>query len=114
MLQEYISSLSHTLKPRTVIFLIKDNKVLLGYKKTGFGKGNYIGIGGKVEKGETVEEGAIRELEEEVQVTVLPNNLNKVAIVKFYFPHIKDESWNQEVHAYLVSEWNGEPQKLMK
>lgn len=109
MLQEYTNSLTKTLKPRTVIFLVKHGEVLLGYKKSGFGKGNYVGIGGKVESSETIEEGAIRELKEEINVDVLPSNLKKVAILKFYFPHVKDESWNQEVYAYLVTQWNGEP-----
>ena len=40
-------------------------RVLLGMKKRGFGAGMWNGFGGKVELGETVEEGARRELEEE-------------------------------------------------
>ena len=109
MLNEYTASLSKTLKPRTVIFLVKQNLVLLGYKKSGFGKGNYVGIGGKVESNETIEEAATRELKEEINVDVPISDLNKVAILKFYFPHIIDESWNQEVYAFLVTRWDGKP-----
>lgn len=109
MLNEYIASLSKKLKPRTVIFLVKENSILLGYKKSGFGKGNYVGIGGKVESAETTEDGAIRELKEEINVDVSFNDLKKVAILKFYFPYIKDESWNQEVYAFVVTQWNGTP-----
>uniref|UniRef100_A0A7S1UJ50 Oxidized purine nucleoside triphosphate hydrolase n=1 Tax=Phaeomonas parva TaxID=124430 RepID=A0A7S1UJ50_9STRA len=40
-------------------------QLLLGYKKRGFGADLWNGFGGKVEKGETVEEAMVRELEEE-------------------------------------------------
>lgn len=83
--------------------------MLLGYKKNGFGKGNYVGIGGKVENNETTQEGAIRELKEEINVDVTLDDLQEVAILKFYFPHVKDESWNQDVYAYIVYQWSGDP-----
>ncbi|CEI89301.1 hypothetical protein RMCBS344292_03666 [Rhizopus microsporus] len=40
----------------------KEQKVLLGMKKRGFGANKFNGFGGKVELGETIEEGARREL----------------------------------------------------
>lgn len=40
-------------------------RILLGLKKRGFGAGKWNGFGGKVEKGETIEAAALRELEEE-------------------------------------------------
>ncbi|EGD77603.1 7,8-dihydro-8-oxoguanine triphosphatase [Salpingoeca rosetta] len=40
-------------------------RVLLGMKKRGFGSDRFNGFGGKVEPGETVEQGAVRELKEE-------------------------------------------------
>jgi len=40
-------------------------RMLLGMKKRGFGAGKWNGFGGKVEPGETVEDGAMRELHEE-------------------------------------------------
>lgn len=110
-LSEYKKTLTKNHKPRTVIFLVKEDKVLLGYKKNGFGKGYYLGIGGKVEKNESVEEGALREFREEVGVKIKPFNLQKVAVLDFYFPHVSDESWNQQVYAYLVYEWENEPQE---
>lgn len=51
-LENYLKSLKRPLSPRTITFLIKNNNVLLGFKKKGFGKGNWLGIGGKVEPGE--------------------------------------------------------------
>jgi 8-oxo-dGTP diphosphatase/2-hydroxy-dATP diphosphatase len=42
-----------------------DNQVLLGMKKRGFGVGKWNGYGGKLEPTETIEQCAVRELEEE-------------------------------------------------
>ncbi len=105
-LQEYKVLFTSPLKPRTVTFLLKEDKVLLGFKKSGFGIGNYIGIGGKVEEGETIEEAAIREVSEEIDVTI--SELTSKGIVNFYFPK---ESWNQEVHIFVVTTWQGEPKE---
>lgn len=108
-IDQYKKSLKHPLRPRTVSFLVKGDDVLLGLKKKGFGKGYYLGIGGKVEGNESIEQAAIREIEEEVAVKVA--DLKKVAVLNFYFPHVSDESWNQQVHAFLVNKWNGELQE---
>lgn len=88
---------------------MKDNEVLLGLKKRGFGKNYLLGIGGKVENGETIEDGAERELAEEINVK--PLELLKVGVFSFYFPHIEDESWNQEVHVFIANKWEKEPQE---
>jgi hypothetical protein len=37
-------------KQATLLFLIKDQKILLAMKKRGFGKGRWNGVGGKPEK----------------------------------------------------------------
>ncbi len=95
----------------TVIFLTKDNQVLLGLKKSGLGRGNYVGIGGKVEQGESIKEAAIREFKEEVKIELPPELLEEVAVVNFHFPHIKDGSWDQEVYAFLVEDYSVEPQE---
>ena len=49
----------------TLVFVHDNQKVLLGYKKRGFGAGRWNGFGGKVETGETLEQAARRELKEE-------------------------------------------------
>ena len=79
----------------------------MGYKKRGFGKGNLLGIGGKVEEGETIEQAAIRELQEEIDIK--PDTLTPRGILNFYFPHVEDESWNQQVHIFITTSWQGEP-----
>ena len=44
----------------TLVFVKEPGKILLGMKKRGFGQGRWNGFGGKVEKGETILEGAKR------------------------------------------------------
>lgn len=108
-LSDYKTTLKYPLLPRTITFLIKNNNVLLGYKKKGFGKGNYLGIGGKVEKDEKIKDAAIRETFEEIKVIVL--KLQHIGVLNFYFPHIPDESWNQQVHVFITNKWKGQPEE---
>lgn len=44
----------------TLVFVLQPNQVLLGLKKRGFAAGWWNGFGGKVEPGETIDEGAKR------------------------------------------------------
>ena len=56
---------THIMRDCTLCFVRKDDKILLGMKKRGFGKGKYNGFGGKKEDNETIHDAAIRELREE-------------------------------------------------
>lgn len=105
---------SPKLKDATLCFLIKENasginEICLAMKKRGFGEGRWNGVGGKVDtkSGETVEDAAIRETQEEILVK--PNKLDKVAELTFLFPHNPD--WHQLVHTYFVKDWQGEPEE---
>ncbi|MFA6005536.1 MAG: 8-oxo-dGTP diphosphatase [Patescibacteria group bacterium] len=109
LLQSYKQKIKNLPRKATVVFLVTEDKILLGFKKIGFGKGNWTGIGGKAEEGETIEDAAKRELYEETEVTT--SELVDCGVVNFYFPHIEDEIWNQEVHVYLIKKWNGEPKE---
>ena len=51
---------SLTRKLYTLTIIKQESMVLLGFKKRGFGKGKINGFGGKVEKGETIHDAAIR------------------------------------------------------
>lgn len=93
----------HT-KVCTLLFLRRDNEILLAMKKRGFGKGHWNGIGGKVETNETIEQALVRECQEEIHVT--PTAYKKVAVHDFVFP---DGSPDMKVHAYIASEWQGTP-----
>jgi len=56
--------------PATLVFVIRDGKILLIDKKTGLGRGKVNGPGGKVETGESPEDCAVRECQEELGITV--------------------------------------------
>jgi len=56
--------------PATLVFVFRDNEILLINKKTGLGKGKVNGPGGKVEPGETPEAAAVRECHEELDIRV--------------------------------------------
>ena len=97
------------MRPTTLCFAIKDDKILLAMKKRGFGAGRFNGYGGKVQEGETIEAAALREMKEEVGLAAENSNLNKVGQIKFFF---KDkEGWDQEMHVFLVKDWQGESQE---
>ena len=47
-------------KVLSLVFVLDRGKILLGFKKRGFGSGWWNGFGGKVNQGETIEDGARR------------------------------------------------------
>jgi 8-oxo-dGTP pyrophosphatase MutT (NUDIX family) len=99
----------HSLTICTLLFLRKDNQVLLGLKKRGFGVDKYNGIGGKVNPGELIEEATIRECEEEIGVT--PLDISQVAIIQFFQVPWKNNRVDTEVHVYECTHWTGEPKE---
>ena len=93
----------------TLCFLMKDNEILLAMKKRGFGEGKWNGVGGKVEKGESLVDAAVRELQEEIAVHTEPHHLEEVADIEFLFDGQPD--WNQHMHVFVARTWKGEPQE---
>ena len=91
-------------KKYTLIFIYKDNKILLGLKKRGFALGKYTLVGGKVELGETIEEGAQREVFEESNLDV--RDLKKVAVLDFAWPDKKNP--DMEVHLFKTNNFSGQ------
>lgn len=109
-LAEYIQRIDFPLCHMSEVFLIRGNRILLGkkIKKGGLGEGYYLGIGGKVESGESFEQAVIRETKEEIGVDV--RSLEPRGAVYFYFPNkAPKEKWNFEVRLYTSEEWGGEP-----
>lgn len=89
----------------TLSFLRKDNKILLARKIKGFGTGKLNGVGGKVEPGESIIDGMIRETEEEIRVTPVDYQYyGKVEFDEF----IKGEPVNLTFHVFVVTSWTGE------
>lgn len=93
-------------KELTLLFLVRDDELLLAMKKRGFGVGRWNGVGGKVEEGESLEQALVRECQEEIAVT--PTTFEKVADITFNEVH-EDERKIMHVNVYLCTEWTGEP-----
>ena len=91
----------------TLCIPIKNNKVLLGMKKRGFGAGRWNGFGGKMEEGETIEQATLRELYEEVGIK--DGKLNKVGVLDFSFRN--DEKKVLEVHIFKLTDFREEPRE---
>jgi 8-oxo-dGTP diphosphatase / 2-hydroxy-dATP diphosphatase len=87
----------------TVIFIFKEDKILLGMKKRGFGEGKWNGFGGKVEKNETILQGAQRELEEEAGI--LCSDLKHSGNLYFEFESGFDKL--MEVHIFSGTTFEG-------
>ena len=86
----------------TLLYIIKDGKILLIEKKRGLGKGLYNGVGGKVEEGETPIQAAIRECKEEIGVE--PKNVEWKGVIEF----INDGSVYSYVHVFTANDYEGE------
>ncbi len=82
-------------------------EVLLGYKKTGFGAGRWVGIGGHVEDGEQPVDAAVREVAEESGLILRPAALTHRASLSFVFP--ARPSWDQTAEVYVTTEFIGDP-----
>ena len=93
-------------KVLSLLFLRRDDEILLAMKKRGFGEGRWNGVGGKVEAGESIEEAMIRETSEEINV--VPVTYEKVGDIRFdeYF---KGEPTLMHVHVFVASVWEGKP-----
>lgn len=87
----------------TICIVREPGRVLLGMKKRGFGVGRFNGFGGKLNPGETVEEAAIRELEEEANIKAL--DLERMGVIYFEF---KDQAEILETHIFKVEKFSGE------
>lgn len=93
----------------TLCFLLREGEILLGMKKEGFGIGKWNGVGGKVEKGETLLSGAVREIAEEINVLVKEEHLEKTAELLFRFVEEDEIVSELHGHVYFIREWEGEP-----
>ncbi|KAJ8679025.1 hypothetical protein QAD02_014812 [Eretmocerus hayati] len=87
----------------TLVFVREHDKILLGLKKRGFGAGKWNGFGGKVEPGESIAEGALRELKEECGLTAL--ELRKIGLVEFEF---ENDPNLLQVHVFDTYNYQGQ------
>ncbi len=89
--------------PATLVFVIRNGRILLIDKKTGLGKGKVNGPGGKVEKGESPEACAVRECQEELGITV--SDLQYCGQHKFQFV----DGYSIHVWVYRTDQFAGVP-----
>ena len=86
-----------------------NRQVLLGRKKKGLGMGNIVGLGGKLESGETAVDAAVREIEEESSLVVAASALTELGLLTYLFPH--REEWSQESTVFVCDQWSGTPRE---
>ena len=93
------------IKKTTLCFLFnrKASKLLMILKKRGQGAGKWNVPGGKIHPGETAEQGAIRECQEETGL--LPSDLKQVGILEFYFP--ESNSWDNICQVFISEKFSG-------
>lgn len=94
------------IKRTTLLYVIKDDKVLFGRKLRGFGKGKINGIGGKVEPNETIEEAMIRETKEEIGI--IPKQYKHVGNV-LYDEYLNGQKIYYDTAIFIASDYDGEP-----
>ncbi|HLC49373.1 MAG TPA: 8-oxo-dGTP diphosphatase [Candidatus Andersenbacteria bacterium] len=90
----------------TLCLIRKDDQILLGMKKRGFGAGRWNGFGGKVASKETIEDAMRRETMEEAGIEIV--DATKIGILEFTFESNPD---TLEVHIFNATSFTGEPQE---
>jgi 8-oxo-dGTP diphosphatase len=89
----------------TLLFVIRDGKVLLIHKKLGLGAGKINGPGGRIDPGETPLQAAVREVQEELMVT--PPGVREAGELLFQFTD------GHSIHRYVftATDCAGEPRE---
>lgn len=89
----------------TLLFVVKDTEVLLIHKKRGLGAGKINGPGGKLERGETPMQCAIRETTEELCIT--PIYVRAAGLLLFH----SEDTPRLQGCVFVASDYIGTPQE---
>lgn len=93
------------MKITTLCFPISAEKVHLSIKKEGFGAGFLNAYGGKKKETDlSIEDTAVREIEEECGVIVEIKDMEKIAVIDFY----RGSEHIYECHVFFFKKWKGE------
>lgn len=87
----------------TLLFVLREDEVLLIRKKRGLGAGKINGPGGKLEEGETPRQCALREVREELCISVLDSV--PCGELRFQFT----DGYSIHVHVFISTRFEGEP-----
>lgn len=94
----------------TLVFPLKNGKVLLARKMKKIGVGLWNGWGGGQEEGETIRQAARREFQEESGCEASLDDFEYVGKVTFHNQKPDGRKLDVEVHMFLLKKWEGEPQ----
>lgn len=87
----------------TLMFIVRGGEVLLIEKKRGHGAGKINAPGGKIDPGETPEQAAIRETQEELHVTPLaPRKIGELWFEMSDYPSL-------QCHVFRADDFSGTP-----
>jgi 8-oxo-dGTP diphosphatase len=89
----------------TLLFVVREGRILLIRKKRGLGAGKINGPGGKLEPGEAPLAGAIREVQEEIGVT--PTGVEACGEIRFQFT----DGLRLHGHVFVATDCVGEPRE---
>lgn len=92
-------------QPATLLFVIRQQHILLIHKKRGLGAGKINGPGGRLEANEAPLQGAIREVQEELRVT--PTGVRHCGKLAFQFV----DGLSILVHVFTAQDCEGKPQE---
>ena len=89
--------------PATLVFVVKDGRILLIRKKRGLGAGKINAPGGRLEPGETPLEAAVREVQEELCITPVELTYSGENLFQFV------DGYSIHVHVFKAGDYEGEP-----
>ena len=89
--------------PATLVFVVKEGRILLIRKKRGLGAGKINAPGGRLEPGETPLEAAVREVQEELCITPLELTYSGENLFQFV------DGYSIHVHVFKAGDYEGEP-----
>jgi len=73
--------------------------------------GKLFGYGGKQKEGETLEQTAIRELQEEALVVGKEEDLTPLGYIDSFFEGNESSEANMRIYFYFLDKWEGEPKE---
>lgn len=100
---EKIDSCWKAVHQATLLFVVQDSKVLLIRKKRGLGAGKINGPGGKLDAGETAQQCAHREVNEELCIVV--GKSDNVGRLRFQFI----DDYSIDVQVFVATRFEGAP-----